>query len=203
MSDICHLDCETTSTELDRRAWEIGLITPDGAEYEWLIDIRDLKLPRADPVALGIGRFWQRHPQADRVPLLGNLAGVAVQFPDSAPPGWARREAEVLAEVAELIPDQAVVHGSNPDFDRYTLWPRMAAHGIKPRWYYSPEDVARAAYWWLRGQGVVVPPRANGRVKSDDVSRACGVDPDSYDRHTALGDCRWLRDLHAVIAGSP
>lgn len=195
---IADLDCETTRADLGRRAWDIGLITPDGREYEWFVDIRDLDLPNADPVSLDIGGFWRRHPQASRVPLVGNLDGIAVELPAEPPKRLPRREAEVLAEVGELT-DGVIVHGSNPDFDRYTLWPRMAFHGIEPRWYYRAEDVATLVRGYLTGAGLPIPRRPDGKVKSDDLSRAVGIDPDRFGRHTALGDCRWMRAVREAV----
>lgn len=38
--------------------------------------------------------------------------------------------------------------------------------------------------------------------KSDDLSRACGVEPPTEDeRHTALGDARWVMRLYDAITG--
>jgi hypothetical protein len=35
------------------------------------------------------------------------------------------------------------------------------------------------------------------------LSRALGVDPDAYDRHTALGDARWVRAQYDTITTAP
>ena len=82
---------------------------------------------------------------------------------------------------------------SSPDI----LGARMRAHGICPSWHYHPEDIPTLAHGWLLGAGKPVPER----LKSDDISRACGVDPDQFGRHTALGDCRWMRALYDVVTG--
>ncbi len=63
---IVFIDTETTSLRPDRRAWEVGLIRrepgrPD-AEHRWLIAADDLDLGNADSFALGVGRFYDRHP---------------------------------------------------------------------------------------------------------------------------------------------
>jgi hypothetical protein len=62
--------------------------------------------------------------------------------------------------------------------------------------------VPTLAHGWLLGAGKPVPRRPDGTVKSDDLSRAVGVDPDDYYRHTALGDCRWMRDLYDAVTRS-
>ena len=38
---------------------------------------------------------------------------------------------------------------------------------------------------------------------SDEISRVVGVDPDDFDRHTALGDARWARAIYDAITGGP
>lgn len=195
------LDCETSSLDDDRRAWEVAAILRpaggsrlDDVEFSWFVDIDDLDLPQfGDPVSLNIGGFWSRHPQAALVPLTGRLEGVAFDG-RVLPPAPVFSEREVLERVAELTADRAVVHGSNPAFDIMTLGPRMSVYGIKPGWHYHPEDVPSTARGWLLGRGHVKPP-----AKSDQISLACGLDPAGYGRHEALGDCRWLRDLSDLI----
>ncbi len=152
-------------------------------EQSWFVHLEDLDLGNADPASLKFGRFHDRHPQAD-----------------SRSDPRVHREADVLAEV-ERLTRGAVLHGSNPSFDMETLGARMRAAGICPSWHYHPEDVATLAHGWLLGAGKPVPRRPDGTVKSDDISRACGVDPDLFDRHTALGDCRWMRALYDVVTG--
>jgi hypothetical protein len=195
------LDCETSSLDDDRRAWEVAAILrpaggtrADDAEFSWFVDFNDLDLPQlGDPVSLNVGGFWSRHPQAALVPLTGRLA--SVEFDGRVPPPAPTfSEREVLERVAELTEGRAVVHGSNPAFDIMTLAPRMSVYGIKPGWHYHPEDVPSTARGWLLGRGYRNAPR-----KSDLISVVCGINPADYERHSALGDCRWLRDLSDLI----
>jgi hypothetical protein len=37
--------------------------------------------------------------------------------------------------------------------------------------------------------------------KSDSLSRAVGVEPDDFDRHTALGDARWAKAIYEAVMG--
>jgi hypothetical protein len=61
---ICALDCETDGLGWSRAAWEVGLIrrTPDGHEVPKTMFL-DIDLKRADPKALEIGGFYDRHPR--------------------------------------------------------------------------------------------------------------------------------------------
>lgn len=186
------LDTETTSLRHDRRAWEIAAIVrrpglPD-VEHQWLIHVADLDITNADPVALDVGGFWDRHPQAAHVRDGGD--------PTKAPPAdgvFALTSA--LRQLAVLVADRALILGSNPAFDTYTLEPRMLETGIPPGWHYHPVDVPTLAQGWILGAGKPLPDS----TKSDAISLAVGIDPARYDRHAALGDCRWLRDLYDAV----
>lgn len=176
---IAFVDCETTSLRHDRRAWEIAVILrrPGKPDHEaaWLITYADLDLGNADLASLKFGRFYDRHP------------GAEVELFD---------ESEVLRRV-EWLTRGAILMGSNPSFDAETLSARMRAHGICPSWNYHLEDVPTMAKGWLYGSGRPLPET----WKSDQISLACGVNPEKYDRHTALGDCEWIRDLYGVVTG--
>ena len=38
--------------------------------------------------------------------------------------------------------------------------------------------------------------------ESDKLSAACGINPDDYARHTAMGDVLWCRDWYNRMLGS-
>lgn len=188
------LDCETISLKPWRRAWEIALITrhPDepDLEWQWFIHPADLDWANADPVALDIGRFWDRHPHGPYLRDGGD--------PDAAPSlAGVYRLAPVLEAVARETVDRALILGSNPSFDTSTLEPRMRDLGIVPGWHHHSEDVPTLAKGWLLGRGLPLPEGG----KSDDYCRAVGVEPDCYERHSALGDCRLFRDVYDVLHG--
>jgi hypothetical protein len=189
------LDCETTGLDLaTRRAWDVAVIErrPDGVdvEHQWFLHAADIDLSTADPAALDIGGFWHRHPQAGYL----RAGGSAITAPDR--PG-VHRAHTVLEAVAQLTAG-AVVLGSGPWFDMMTLGPRMVERGITPAWYYHPDDVPAMVKGFLAGWvGMTDELRA---ARSDELVRAIGLDPDSYGRHTAIGDCRLFRDAYDVLA---
>lgn len=198
---IAYTDVETTALHRRRRAWETAaIVRPPGqpdTEHHWFVDVRDLDLSYADPVSLRIGGFWDRHPQARWVEESGGKVRLTPEAPYQLSDEGVVREQVMLAAVAALTAGKAVIAGSNPAFDQYTLSPRMEWHGITLDWHYHPEDVPGVARGWLRAQGLPAPR------KSDEVARACGINPDDYDRHTALGDCRLFRDLHDLVDRPP
>jgi len=220
MSRTCFVDTETTSLRPDRRAWEIGIIErvpvtvkhPDGPdtsstedrEHHWFIDADDLDLANADLFSLNIGRFYERHPQ--------------YQLDHEAPWSATATESDALREI-EAVTRGAHLVGAVVSFDADVLGQRMRAHGICPSWHYHLVDVEALAAGYLAGsyraiQEVGKNPEADGPTyeealcaippwKSDDLSRAVGVEPDDFDRHTALGDARWAMRIYDAVMGRP
>jgi DNA polymerase III epsilon subunit-like protein len=199
MNTLCFIDTETTSLRHDRRAWEIGIIARDEngteTEHHWLVDDDDLDLGNADPKSLAIGRFYERHP-----------FGIAERTENTA---FATVEYTVMFEV-ERITRGAHLVGAVVSFDADVLGQRMRAHGVCPSWHYHLIDVEALAV------GATVHAAARdgfGRElagsitalpwKSEALSRALGVEPDEFDRHTALGDARWAMAIYdAVMEGA-
>jgi DNA polymerase III epsilon subunit-like protein len=199
MTRICAIDTETTSLRPDRRAWEVGIVVRDpgqpDVEYQWLVDDDDLDLGNADPKSLAIGRFYERHP-----------FGIAKRT-ETTP--FATAECTVMLEV-ERITRGAHLVGAVVSFDADVLGKRMRAHGICPSWHYHLIDVEALAVGAtahaaardgfgreLAGSITALP------WKSEALSRALGVEPDEFDRHTALGDARWAMAIYdAVMEGA-
>lgn len=210
-SRICFLDCETTSLRPDRRAWEVGLIVrrdvivkhPDGpdtdgtedVEHRWLIAADDLDLGNADPMALKIGRFYERHP--DFTPI--RKAGVSGAWEAVYPEPYVLREVEKLTRGAHIV-------GAVPNFDTEVLAARMREHGICPSWHYHLVDIEALAVGYLSGLRSDEPPGMNDYPlslpwKSDDLSAALGIQVSEDDRHTALGDARWAMAIYDAVTG--
>lgn len=179
---IVFLDTETTGLDAAQHdVWEIGaILREDGAdtEHRWMLKP---DLSNADADALRVNRFYDR------------AAGVR----------WESAES-VAGTLAHML-NGAVVVGSNPGFDERFL--RVFLRGEGHAWmaHYRPLDVITLAAGFIRGledhDGHPDPVRLP--LSAHELSRAVGVDPDEYDRHTALGDARWVRDLYDAITGGP
>lgn len=207
---VVFLDTETTSLRPDRRVWEVGAIVRDETghdqEHVGFIDLADLDLGNADLMSLKIGRFHERHPQASGTERQG-----------AAGRGGVLSEQRWVAELEKLTRGAHLV-GAVVSFDAEVLAARMRAHGICPSWHYHLIDVEALAAGFLAGEFKacqdVGNPEADGPTveeaktaippwKSDALSRAIGIEPDNYDRHTALGDARWARDIYDAVMGRP
>lgn len=168
---ICFIDTETTHLDRDiRRAWEIGIIRrdPDGIETErtWFVHTDDLDLAHADPAALHIGRFRERHPAFNH---------------DKA---WPERDAAV--EIQELTRG-ATLAGAVTSFDEHTLDRMLRRHDLTRAWHHRLVDVR------VYAAGVA---GADPGWAFPEALAAFGLAEDAASRHTALGDARLARDLY-------
>lgn len=193
---ICFVDTETTGLDPDKHAiWEIGLITPDGEEHVWQFPVDEMT---ADPIALNIGRYWDRrwgtHNEINSVSAIYDAhkpASRRKNFPDEGralkpTPEWGRwfREKTAGCHLA----------GAVVSFDEERLRRLLRSLGVLSRWHYHLVDVEALAAGALGQQ----PP-----WDSNELSLAVGVDPEQFDRHTALGDARWAKAIYdAVIGGA-
>lgn len=187
------VSCDTETTGLDarfHRPWEVAIVEPDGSWNEWRWRPNDDVMRNAEPEALAMNGFAERAPQA-HVQAAEHTAAIGV---------------------AEALRDRVVV-GSKPSFDTEMLTAWLRSWGIEPTWHHRPVCVATMAYGWLEGRVaearaaladddyIAQMPGSGLPWRSDDLSRACGVDPEAFDRHTALGDALWMRELLLKVTG--
>lgn len=167
---VCFVDCETTGLDPERHEiWEVGLIV-DGKETVWQLPV---KLSRADPMALQVGRFHERHSQGL----------IAHHYPD------VRELADFALDFGEATYGRHLV-GACVSFDAAFLSKLLRRQGVLPAWHYHLVDVEALAAG-LRG---IAPP-----WNSEELSHLVGVDPSAFERHTAIGDARWARTLYLAV----
>lgn len=201
---ICFIDTETTSLRPDRRAWDIGMIMRDengvDIETQFYVSLVDLNLEDADPFSLDVGRFWDRHPHAESV-RDGGAIPYHVWSLDREGGAWAVPEGAVVsapdaAAIVAAWTHRAHIVGAVPNFDADVLAALLRDNWLTPTWHYHLIDVETLAVGALAARFQVVAPP----WKPDDLTRRLGVDPPSTtDRHTALGDARWARDVYDAV----
>lgn len=198
---IAFVDTETTGVHPGRRPWEIAIIRrePDGTESTWVGQIGDVDLSQADPFGLRIGRFYERYWRYAHHTKLPNGGNAMIKTEEQA------------AFIVEDLTRGAHLVGAVPNFDSETLDAMLRRHQLIPAWHYHLIDVEALAVGYLSGrleaarmeidQSLTEPALALP-WKSDDLSRACGVNPPSeQDRHTALGDAQWAQRWYDTITG--
>lgn len=177
---VAFVDVETTGLDPDlHEIWEVALITPIPdtpgfyTEHRWFLPVN---LGRAHPDALRIGGFHKRHPCGyDYEPALGQ-----------------HRQGETDPKVPFAAAFADLTRGLHiacaiPSFDMPRLYSLLTMNGACPEWHYHLICVESM----LLGKYKIKPP-----WKSEDLLAKCGIVTSEEDKHTALGDARWVRDVY-------
>lgn len=203
MTRLAFFDTETTGLDPDRHdIWEVGLILVDEEHpteiiktKSWLLDRVDLV--RANPMSLEIGGFHQRHPKGWEL----------IEKPDKVTP-HTTNHLEFAIKFGRLTYGAHLI-GAVPSFDEERLRKLFLERGFQPGWHYHPIDIEAMAAGWLYGRWSMdksnypLLDSTGLPLKSDELSRACGVHPpDEEDRHTALGDARWVHRWYCTLVGA-
>ena len=212
---VVFLDTETTGLDPDRHSiWEVALIIPDPGggtpdEHVWQFPVVEIE---ADPFALDIGRWWDRrwprgrehdeYSQVDAIDALYNAHKPKGRDSADSDRGRAIAPNRQWCEHFRHLTTGAHLVGAVVSFDEERLRRLLRANGVVPRWHYHLVDVEALAAGYLAGSSVIdwseisVPP-----WESHELSTAIGVDPDLFDRHTALGDARWAKAIYEAVIG--
>jgi hypothetical protein len=197
MSGLVFIDTETAGLDPDRHSiWEVALITPDDREHVWQFPVDEMA---ADPFALNIGRYWDRRwpvgiqevSDLDAIYEAHSPKSRRRNFPDQ---GRAIKPGRNWCEHFRDLTAGLHLAGAVVSFDEERLRKLLHQHGVLHRWHYHLVDVEALA----AGKLGVEPP-----WDSEELSRAVGVDPDGFARHTALGDARWARTIYDAVMGRP
>lgn len=197
MTRIAFVDTETTGLSLDDDIWEFAAIVreEDGTEHDHQLFIQH------DTV-----RCWDL-PESF-------LADHRARFPTSPttewhPDVWSREAA--AEEIAGLLGAKTHIVGAVPNFDTERLALLLRRFGLTPGWHYHLIDVENLAVGYLWGQHGWRPESQQTKRdvrelvslpwNSNDLSSLVGVDPEQFDRHTALGDAKWARAIYDAITG--
>lgn len=178
---IVFLDTETTGLHPERRVWEVAMIRRDDqGERERRFFVRNVDLSTADAYSLQVGGFYERHPQycppEDRPPKEVLDRQLLERYP-------AAQEIEKWTRGATIV-------GSVPSFDAEVLAKTLRGCSLTPAWNYHLVDIGPLAAGWLLARGVQVGPPP---WSTEYLADLCGVEaPSVEDRHTALGDARWV-----------
>lgn len=182
MNDIVFMDTETLGLQADAPVWEFAAVRrPHGDDL--LVDPTDALV------------FTIRH----------DPAGWLDDLPESFLRDYQSRYDEDTAlcgvvaahQIHRIVTENAIVVGSNPDFDMRRIEKLLLRYDLTPRWHYHPIDMPSVVQGFLAACGRLFPQP----WKSDALSRALGVEPGDFDRHTAMGDVQWVMAQWDVVMG--
>ncbi len=193
---IVFLDTETTGLEHDDELWEIAAIRrdPDGTETELHLFVKhDVRMVLRLPHQFRID--WATRYDADAAVSRTQAGERLIALIDDWEP-----EDEFL-----IVPP--VVVASNPGFDLRMIAPLFVEAGceLSDLMHYRPVDVGALAYGYLAarpGDDAHDILERGLPWSSDEVSRALGIDPGDFDRHTAMGDVRWVKAIYDRVTGA-
>jgi hypothetical protein len=198
---LVFVDCETDGVHSTRKPWEIAMIRRDERGERETSFFVEIDLSTADPFGLKVGRFYGRHPH-------GRFLSGATESYD--PGDLSPMATPVAAEWVARWTHGAHLVGAVPNFDAEMLDRLLRDHRLILTWHYHLIDIEAMAVGYLAGLRAAAAGE-NGLDAdlpslpwdSDDLSRACGVEPPGEEeRHTALGDARWAMRLYDAITRS-
>ncbi len=197
MSDIVFMDTETLGLDIDAPVWEFaairrGPLGPNGdvVERELHIQIQH----HAEP--------WLTGP--DALP-----EQFAADYRARFDPSDAYGQSGAAQVIASFLSGRPHIIGAVPSFDTERIRHQLLRpNGIPDPWHYHLIDVENVVMGYLHGVAAraidearmrgeepdpVLVNRSGPPYKSDDLSRAVNVNPEQFDRHTAMGDVLWTR----------
>lgn len=195
MSAIVFMDTETLGLSIASPIWEFAAVRREESGVE-----------------SGLHLFIHHdiHPWLDVLP---------EQFREDYKARWDDLAAVEQDDAAEQICrfiNGAHVVGAVPDFDTTRIRHQLLAPtGLEDPWHYHLIDVENLVVGYLAGRPAVYSCPCGGchvcadhkakalapPWKSDHLSLLIGVDPSQFDRHTAMGDVRWVMAQYDAVMG--
>lgn len=192
MSDIVFMDTETLGLSMDSPIWEFAAI-------------RRLNLGNGLAAEKSLHLFIRHH-----------AAPWLEDFPEEFAADYRARysdiesvhQMEAAERITEFMQGRPHVVGAVPNFDTE----RIAHQLLRPNrmrepWHYHLIDIENVVVGYLAGCSIRdgdTPgenPHLQPPWKSDNLSRAVGVDPEQFARHTAMGDVLWVKAQYDAVMG--
>lgn len=199
MSDIVFLDTETLGVHLDSPIWEVAALrrhTETGEETALHFFVHHEMDPWYDELPEEFQRDYASRFDAES----------------------AHEMFDAAQEINAFMVGRPHIVGAVPNFDTARISHQLLQPaGLADPWHYHLIDVENLAVGYLHGVAARAIDEARERGeeplpglidrflefpwKSDVVSRAVGVNPDDFDRHTAMGDVLWVKTQYDAIVG--
>jgi hypothetical protein len=203
MSDLVFVDTETTGLHPEHHhIWEFAGIrrAEDGSETTMLLQV-EVNLEQADPFALNVGKFWDRYGKngvwLDNPAVEAGWSG-SLFWSSQIPTRGELVSPMVAAGLIQTFTHGAHLIGNCVSFDAERMARLLYSESLLPTWHYHVIDIEPilVGYAKAKGQDFPLP------YSSSEVSKWTGVEePGEGERHTALGDARWVQRQWDAIFG--
>lgn len=203
MPDLVFLDTETTSLHPDTgEVWEFAGIRVSAGAPDWIVNFQiECDLSNADPFALSIGKYRERFGKNGDWQPYSITDGFGSEVSQSPFP----QNGEVVSKydasrVIERFTRGAHVVGNVISFDTERLAKLLREEGETPGWHYHVIDIEPILVGFLTADNL---PPIELPWNSEHLSAAAGVAlPDETERHTALGDAKWVQRQWQAVFGA-
>ncbi|MCV7230708.1 3'-5' exoribonuclease [Mycolicibacterium komossense] len=185
MADIVFLDTETLGLDINAPIWEFAAILRQPDE--------DVDPDSGAVLESEMRIFIQNDPSVWLESLPARFVADYMARYDETEAFCGKSAAR---SIATFIGDAHVI-ACNPVFDDPRLAQLLRANGVEPRWHYHPDDITSIVKGFLAARKELPPPP----WRSEELSRAIGVDPAEFERHTAMGDVLWVRAQYDAVMG--
>lgn len=187
MTDLLFLDIETLGIPLGAPIWEFAAVRTD---RQGTVKEREQMFVRHDTDAGYLDQWFRQLPR---------------EFVDNYLARYNHTEAApqhiAAARIAYITRGPCKVAGSNATFDMDHLELLLVSQGFTPAWHYHPLDIPSMALGWIAANGQL---GEQDDWRSNPLSRALGIEPDIYGRHSADGDVQWCLDQYRrMVHGRP
>lgn len=196
MSDIVFMDTETLGVHIDAPIWEFAAI-------------------RRKTLGSGLAAEKSLHIQ------IHHYADPWLNGPDALPEQFqadyrerfnfesAVGQSVAARQIAEFMEGRPHIVGAVPNFDTERIAHQLLRPSHIPEpWHYHLIDVENLIVGYLRSarHEADAPREQIERLttlpwSSDLLSTAVGVDPEKFDRHTAMGDMLWVKAQYDAVMG--
>jgi hypothetical protein len=198
VSALVFMDTETTGLSLDADIWEFAAVRREanGDERELHLFVEhDAKKCGRLP-----GKFLTDHMRRFPPSHGGVEWGAGVSTRD--------RAAQAIYNFFSVGSGEPKPHvvGAVPNFDTERV-NRMLPSWQRDPWHYHLLDVENLAVGYLCGASEIRRVFIGGEEwdalpwDSNVLSKAVGVDPEQFERHTAMGDVRWAMAIFDAVTG--
>ena len=185
MSDIVFMDTETLGTHIDAPIWEFAAIRRSIGTIGEVVE-RELHIfihHYAKPWLTGDDALPERFQ---------------VDYRERFDAGAAYGKSGAAEVISGFLAGKPHIVGAVPNFDTERISHQLLRPShIPDPWHYHLIDVENVVAGYIAATAFpILPP-----WKSDELSAAIGVDPEQFDRHTAMGDVQWVRAQWDAVMG--